>query len=112
MKTIIFENECNKVTFKIGKNSKENWELLNENKNYIWFHLSAFPSCYVICCFENPTDEMIQFGAELCKENTKYRNLKNLKVSYTPISNLEKGIKKEWFILKVIEKLNQLKFEY
>ena len=59
MKTIIFENECNTVTFKIGKNSKENWELLNENKNYLWFHLSSFPSCYVICCFENPTDKMI-----------------------------------------------------
>ena len=109
MKTIIFENECNKVTFKIGKNSKENWELLNENKNHIWFHLSAFPSRYVICCFENPTDEMIQFGAELCKENTKYRNLKNLKVSYTPISNLEKGIKEGMVYFKSNRKVKSIK---
>ena len=76
MKIEIFENKINNIIFKIGKNSKENWELLNENKNYLWFHLSAFPSCYVICCDENPTSEMIQFGTKLCKQNTKYRNLK------------------------------------
>ena len=55
---------------------------------------------------------MIKFGAELCKENTKYKNLKNLKVSCPPISNLEKGVRKEWFIFKVTEKLKQLKFKY
>ena len=37
----------NDVSFVLGKNSKENWELLDEysktNCNYVWFHLNSFP---------------------------------------------------------------------
>ena len=50
MKTYNFNNS---ISFKVGKNSKENWELLSENKNFMWFHLASFPSCFVICCDEN-----------------------------------------------------------
>ena len=45
--------EYEDTVFKVGKNSKENWELLKENRNYMWFHLESFSSCYVICCDEN-----------------------------------------------------------
>ena len=83
--------ECEDTTFKVGKNAKENWKLLEENQEYIWFHLDSFPSCYVICCDENPSKELLLYGAQLCKLNTKYRNLKNLKVNYTKLSNLRKG---------------------
>ena len=44
--------EYEDTVFKVGKNSKENWELLKENRNYMWFHLESFSSCYVICCDE------------------------------------------------------------
>lgn len=37
-----------------------------------------------------PVCEVIFAAASLCKENTKYRNLKNLKVAYTFIGNLKK----------------------
>ena len=87
MKTVDFED----TTFKVGKNSNENWQLLKENQNYIWFHLASFPSCYVICCDEDPSSEMIEYGAKLCKENTKYRNYTNLRVNYTPLNNLKKA---------------------
>ena len=87
MKTLDF----NDITFKIGQNKTENWSLLNENNLYTWFHLNSFPSCYVICCTENITLELIEYGAKLCKENTKYRNLKNLKINYTTIKNLKKA---------------------
>ena len=83
----------NDIVYKVGKNANENWELLNENEDYIWFHLESFPSCYVICCHDDPTNEMITFGAKLCKENTKYRNFNNIKISYTPLSNLKKAEK-------------------
>ena len=83
--------EYEDTIFKVGKNAKENWKLLEENQEYMWFHLDSFPSCYVICCDENPSKELLLYGAQLCKLNTKYRNLKNLKVNYTKLSNLRKG---------------------
>ena len=83
--------EYQETEFKIGKNSKENWDLLDENQNYTWFHLASFPSCYVVCCSDDINDELISYGAQLCKENTKYRNLKNLKINYTLIGNLKKA---------------------
>ena len=61
------------IYYKIGKNCNENWELLSEDNDFMWFHLASFPSCYVICCHSELNEEMIKFGAELCKENTKVR---------------------------------------
>tara|TARA_B110000483_G_scaffold34020_1_gene41388 strand:- start:561 stop:881 length:321 start_codon:yes stop_codon:yes gene_type:complete len=89
MKEIEYED----TIFKVGKNSAENWELLKENEKYLWFHLESFPSCYVVCCSDEPTNDMITYGAKLCKENTKYRNFNNIKISYTPLSNLNKADK-------------------
>lgn len=81
----------NEKIFKIGKNAEENWSLLDINENFYWFHLNSFPSCHVIIEDENPDDEDISFAASLCKNNTKYKNLKNLKICYTKCSNLKKG---------------------
>ena len=87
MKTIDFENS--KII--IGQNAKENWDLLDNNENFLWFHLKSFPSCHVIILNENPNETTIQKAAELCKENTKYKSLKNIKVNYTPIKNIKKS---------------------
>lgn len=93
MKIITFEN----YIFKIGQNAKENWEMLNDiEDNYLFFHLSDFPSCYVIVEYnksENPDYDLIRFGATICKANTKYRNIKNVKVDYTRCNNIKKGKK-------------------
>ena len=78
-------------TIKLGQNAKENWELLNTNENFIWMHLNSFPSGHVIIECDNPSDEMLYLCAVYCKENTKYKNLKNLKVCYTNVGNLIKG---------------------
>ena len=87
MKTIDFENS--KII--IGQNAKENWDLLDNNDNFLWFHLKSFPSCHVIILNENPDETTIQKAAELCKENTKYKSLKNIKVNYTSIKNIKKS---------------------
>ena len=87
MKTIDFENS--KII--IGQNAKENWDLLDNNENFLWFHLKSFPSCHVIILNENPDETTIQKAAELCKENTKYKSLKNIKINYTPIKNIKKS---------------------
>jgi hypothetical protein len=97
MREIIFEN----IKFLVGQNSQENWDLLDSckqiNNNYIWFHLDSFPSCYVIMCSSladisciELKNTLINYGAELCKKNTKYRNLSNLKICYTSLKKLKK----------------------
>lgn len=88
MKTFLFEN----VVCKLGQTKEENWSLLDSSKFYFYFfHLSAFPSCYVIAECLVPSDEIITFCARMCKNHTKYRNLKNIKVDYCKVDNLRKG---------------------
>lgn len=77
---------------KLGENAKENWELLdNSSENNIFLHLSSFPSGYVIIDANHPTIDMIYIAALLCKNNTKYRNILNIKVDYCRCSNVIKG---------------------
>ena len=91
MKQLSIDN----ITYRIGTNAKENWNLLEKSKpTDILFHLSSFPSCYVI--LENDTKDfpsmyIIEQVALNCKLNTKYKNLKNIKVDYTLCDNVEKG---------------------
>lgn len=89
MKEIIIDD----ISFKIGQNAQENWELLNLDENFTWFHLKSFPSCHVVIEKNDPTQEEIVNGANLCLENTKYRNLKNIKVNYTLLKNIKKADK-------------------
>lgn len=76
---------------KIGSNAKENWELVDSDETYWWFHLNSYPSCHVVIECSDPSEEHIILAAQLCKENTKYRNLRNLKICYTTCGNLKKG---------------------
>lgn len=104
--------EYNNIKFYIGKNAKENWELLdkakNENEKYIWFHLEKFTSPYVImwCSLDDleeivennnkieesqiHTSNFLNFGSQLCKENSKYKFLKDVKVMYTTVKKISK----------------------
>jgi predicted ribosome quality control (RQC) complex YloA/Tae2 family protein len=93
--------DFNNIKFYVGKSAKENWLLLdnakNINQNYLWFHLDSFPSPYVII-YIDPLDisncllnECVQFAATLCKENSKYNYLKNIKIIYLPIKKLSKS---------------------
>jgi predicted ribosome quality control (RQC) complex YloA/Tae2 family protein len=88
MKTEIFEE----TNIKIGQSAQENWNLIDfSNQNYIWMHLNSFPSCHVVIENEDPSNELLVEGARLCKDNTKYKNMKDIKICYTTISNLIKG---------------------
>lgn len=89
MKEVIIDD----IIFKIGQNAQENWDLLSLNENFMWFHLKSFPSCHVVVEHENLSNELILEGAQLCLQNTKYRNMKNIKVNYTLLKNLKKADK-------------------
>ena len=95
--------EFNNIKFLVGQNAKENWKILDEanniNQNYIWFHLDSFPSPYVIMMStindlekeSNTVNDYINFGANLCKEYSKYKYLNDLKIMYVPIHKLFKS---------------------
>lgn len=93
----------------IGKNKEDNWKIFDEaSNNDLWFHLDKFPSCYVILK-EDFTKDNIYKAAELCKLNTKYRNLRDLLIIYTPKSNLRKGKEIGEVIIKNNKKVNKIK---
>jgi predicted ribosome quality control (RQC) complex YloA/Tae2 family protein len=80
------------VKYNIGENARDNWDMLGiADDSYYFFHLSSFPSCYVIMESKYPSQSMLRYGAMLCKHATKYRHVKNIKVDYCRCSNLVKG---------------------
>jgi predicted ribosome quality control (RQC) complex YloA/Tae2 family protein len=79
----------------VGGNAKENWEILGKAKQkYRFFHLSAFPSCYVILQTEEEVDkDILKECAEICLENTKQKDATGVYVDCTPVKNIRKGDK-------------------
>ena len=49
---------------------------------------------------ENSRNDFLMFGANLCKQNTKYRDLKDIKICYTSLKKLKKGDKIGEVIIK------------
>ena len=99
------------IKYYIGRNAKENWELLDnmkiENEDYIWFHLNSFSSPYVIMTATLdkvksihdisgniiPEIDLLTYGAELCKKYSKYKFMNDIKIMYVPIKKLTKSDK-------------------
>lgn len=77
---------------KIGDNAIDNRTIIKEAKfTDYWFHLTKFPSCHVIISVDEEypiNQEMIKHCAYLVKNNTKYKNFKNITVNYTTIKNV------------------------
>jgi predicted ribosome quality control (RQC) complex YloA/Tae2 family protein len=99
MKTeVIFITGLNKeITFYIGKNQSENFDLIDAGKEHdLWFHANNISSCHVLAII--PKDILkkeifyiIKAGALLCKLNTnKLKSLKKVEIVYTQIKNIEK----------------------
>ena len=86
------------IDFFIGENAQDNWNILDNakkiNENFIWFHLNSFPSsCVIMYQFINDNScntELLNFGANLCKQNSKYKYLKDIKICYTTLNKLNK----------------------
>lgn len=96
MKTFEFNN----IIFKLGQNAKENWEILDEakqeNQDYLWFHLNSFPSPYVIMnsklsdIEEQHINDILTYAANLCRDYSKYKNYKDIKICYTTVKKIKK----------------------
>tara|TARA_B100001093_G_C26223609_1_gene757177 strand:- start:55 stop:378 length:324 start_codon:yes stop_codon:yes gene_type:complete len=87
----ILEDE--NINIFVGENAKDNWELLdNANQNFIWLHLNNLSSPHVIINSVDPTKKTLRYAANLCKYHSKYSGVKKLKIIYTTVKNVKKGI--------------------
>ena len=94
----------NDIDIKVGENAKENWDLaFNSKDEYIWIHLASFPSAHVIIEDNCPETNIINYAGQLCKNYSKYKNLRNVKISVTTV-NLKEEITQVKSISNLIEK--------
>lgn len=101
MKTHIYNIENVEYTIKIGQNSKENWNLIdNSEPDDLWIHLDDYPSAHVIISKKyniqnvnvNYPNQIIMIASNYCKSCSKYcKNLHNVKIIYTLLKNIKKG---------------------
>ncbi len=94
----IFDNKINKnINFHVGKDATDNWKLIDTlDSNFTWFHVSDYPSSHVILEYnysklKELNKQTLIHCASICKNKSKAKNIKNIEVNYTPISNLYKG---------------------
>ncbi len=98
--TIYFNHLQREITYYIGKNDKDNFEIIDaSNPNDIWFHANNISSSHVILKLSNidtnidkkDLRQLIKKGALLCKQNTNKLNNNNIfEFIYTEIKNIEK----------------------
>ena len=79
------------IIFRLGKNAKENFELIDcASKDDYWFHIDDEPSGHCIVAHNIMTKEIIITASLMVKENSKFKDKKNVKIIYTQISNIKK----------------------
>ena len=107
MKTFLIGN----ATCKLGETAAENWAMLSAAGNKdIFFHLTSFPSGYVILeCERDVEERVLLIAAEICKVGTKYRNIRGVKVDYCLCNNVVKGEKVGEAVFKSRRKVRQIK---
>jgi|APSaa5957512493_1039668.scaffolds.fasta_scaffold39960_2 predicted ribosome quality control (RQC) complex YloA/Tae2 family protein len=73
----------------LGENDKENSDIIKTAKqNQYWFHLKSNPSPHAILETDEPTQNEINYVANIVKSKSKLKNLKNVKIIYTLIKNI------------------------
>ena len=91
MKIFNINNDNTKVTLRLGQNAKENHSLIDDaDPNDWWFHLDELPSGHCIVEKLELNKNIIKKAAGIVKENTKYKNLRKVKVKYLQIKNVRK----------------------
>jgi predicted ribosome quality control (RQC) complex YloA/Tae2 family protein len=85
------------IEYKVGTYAQENHDIIDAaDPEDLWFHISGCSSCHVICKIpENTNNKKIlqkiaKQGSVICKENSKYKSYKNVKIDYTKIKYVTK----------------------
>jgi predicted ribosome quality control (RQC) complex YloA/Tae2 family protein len=95
MKSEIFNYDKIDYNIIIGKNKKENWQIIDDSvETDIWFHVSESPSCHII--LKNTVNmsvipnQVLKRCAYICKINSNAKYEKKSTIIYTQICNVKK----------------------
>ena len=96
-KTIFVRSVRREIVYLVGKTQYENFDIIDASgENDVWFHIEGFPSGHVIARIDDLTidkkqkRDIVTQGAVLCKQYSKYKSDKNVKIVYTMIKNIQK----------------------
>jgi len=86
------------IQYLIGKNAKDNFRIIDLAKpTDLWFHVEEKPSCHVIAILPEEVIKctkdlryIIQQGAILCKQHSRYASERNLPIIFTTADNVIK----------------------
>ena len=96
-KTIFVGSVRREILYLVGKNQRENFNIIDaSNDNDVWFHVEGFPSGHVVARIadmamdKKQKRDVVKQGAVLCKQHSKYKSDKNVKIVYSMIKNIQK----------------------
>ena len=85
------------VNYIVGKNAADNFDIIDESTGRdIWFHIENEPSGHIVAKMPELTlnkkqlRQIITQGAVVCKENSKFKSMKNVKIVFTYVENVVK----------------------
>ena len=88
MKTFFYKN----TNIILGENKHENWKLLKiSDPEHFFIHLNSFPSGHVVVQNDIYNEEIVKYAGQICKNHSKYKNLKDIKICYCKYKNILKG---------------------
>ena len=98
MKNIVLQGKSIEVQFIIGTCAQDNFDAIDiSDPDDIWFHVRDGSSCHVIAKIpiagkldKKMMRHIIKQGALLCKQESKYKSVKNLAIIYTKLHNVQK----------------------
>ena len=94
----------------LGENKDDNWNLIETScGNDFFVHLNSFPSGHVKIQTDIFNQEIILHAGNICKQYSKYKNLRDLKICYTKYSNVLKGKEIGEVVFKSNRKVKYLK---
>lgn len=95
------------IKYILGQNAIENHQIIDDaDKNDWWFHLTDFPSGHCIVETDNLDKEDIIYASQLVKENSKYKNINKVSISYLQIKDIKKT--KNPGEVKLLKKANKI----
>lgn len=97
--TRLIEGLGEEITFKIGKNAQENFDIIDDaSPDDLWFHLENSSSGHVIATIPaelNVDKKQLKMiakqGAVICKEHSKLKSNKDVSIVYAKIRNVTKS---------------------
>ena len=96
IKSINIPNNNLSIEFVIGKNARENFEIIDDAEaHHMWFHIEGQSSGHIIAKIDDDVDKktlryIVKQGAVLCKQVSKYARFKNINIVYARIRDVEK----------------------